>query len=125
MTSPQDLSDIEAIKQLKARYCLLLDTQDWAGLSGLFLEEATFDIDKALYPNTRAFIDEISVGLADELHLHIAHMPIIELTRAGFRPRALDVHQPDGGGALPGPLRPHVRRLARRGHDHDLDHAAQ
>ena len=80
MTSLQELSDIEAIKQLKARYCLLLDAQDWEAFAALFTPDAAFDIDGAKYASTRAFVGDISVGLAGELHMHIAHMPIIEIT---------------------------------------------
>lgn len=38
------MDDIEAIKQLKARYFRTLDTKDWDGLRRAFVDEAVVDI---------------------------------------------------------------------------------
>jgi hypothetical protein len=74
------LADIEAIKQLKARYCLLLDAQEWEALRGLFTDDATFSVGSGDYPGPDAFVDRLRASLTGELHVHVAQMPIIELT---------------------------------------------
>jgi hypothetical protein len=38
MDDTATLREIEAIKQLKARYCRLLDTKDWQGWRSLFAD---------------------------------------------------------------------------------------
>ena len=43
------LADIEAIKQLKARYCLLLDAQEWVDLRALFTDDARFSVGSGDY----------------------------------------------------------------------------
>jgi SnoaL-like domain len=37
------MDDIEAIKQLKARYFRTMDTNDWAGFRGVFTEGVVMD----------------------------------------------------------------------------------
>jgi hypothetical protein len=37
------MDDIEAIKQLKARYCRTMDTKDWAGMRAVFADDVTMD----------------------------------------------------------------------------------
>src|SRR3984885_7915305 len=37
------MDDIEAIKQLKARYCRTMDTKDWAGMRRVFTDDVTMD----------------------------------------------------------------------------------
>ncbi len=41
------LLDIEAIKQLKARYCRYLDTKDWQAWRGLFADDFLSDTSPA------------------------------------------------------------------------------
>ena len=38
----QQLSDLEQIRQLKARYCRFIDTKQWTRLAGLFVEGTRF-----------------------------------------------------------------------------------
>ena len=40
---PEDLVDIEALKQLKARYCRLLDAKDWPAWRQLFTDDFVSD----------------------------------------------------------------------------------
>jgi hypothetical protein len=85
MTSLEDagwreLADIEQIKQLKARYCLLLDAQEWAELERLFTPDAHFSVGSGSYSSASAFVENLHTNLSGELHVHIAQMPIIELT---------------------------------------------
>lgn len=39
-----ELSELEALRQLKARYCRFCDTKDWQGFFDLFTEDAVFDV---------------------------------------------------------------------------------
>lgn len=74
------LADIEVIKQLKARYCLLLDAQEWDALRALFTDDASFSVGSGDYPDADAFVANLRKSLTGESHVHIAQMPIIELT---------------------------------------------
>ena len=74
------LAHMEAIKQLKARYCLLLDAQRWDDLLTLFVPDAHFSVGSGDYSSAAAFIDNLRVNLAGESHVHVAQMPIIEIT---------------------------------------------
>ena len=44
------LPEIEAIKQLKARYCRFLDTKDWAAWRGIFADDFLSDTSQAGAP---------------------------------------------------------------------------
>lgn len=37
------MDDLEAIKQVKARYCRTMDTKDWAGMRHIFTDDVTMD----------------------------------------------------------------------------------
>ena len=37
------IDDIEAIKQLKARYCRTMDTKDWAAMRQVFTDDVEMD----------------------------------------------------------------------------------
>jgi hypothetical protein len=78
--TPEDLVAIEQIKQLKARYCLLLDAQEWEALAGLFVPDARFTVGSGAYSSAQAFIENLRANLSGELHVHVAQMPIIQLT---------------------------------------------
>lgn len=80
MHTLQDLSDLEAIKQLRARYCLLLDAQEWDGLRALFTDDCRFSVGSGDYDDPDAFVGNLRAALAGESHVHVASMPIIELT---------------------------------------------
>jgi 3-phenylpropionate/cinnamic acid dioxygenase small subunit len=41
----RQLFDLEEIKQLKARYCRLVDAKEWAGFRTLFADDAVFDLE--------------------------------------------------------------------------------
>lgn len=40
------LEAIEAIRQVKARYCRYLDTKDWDGLAGIFTHDMVLDVEQ-------------------------------------------------------------------------------
>ncbi len=88
----EQLSAIEEIKQLKARYFRCMDTKDWTGLQAVFAEDAEFDMrGEAADPSKAA--DGLVTGAAkiaafirnaveDLVTVHHGHMPEIELTSA-------------------------------------------
>jgi hypothetical protein len=81
--SPTELPDLEQVKQLKARYCLLLDAQEWGELRALFTDDARFSVGSGEYSSPDAFVENLRANLAGELHVHVALMPIIEFTGEG------------------------------------------
>ena len=38
------MDDVEAIKQLKARYFRTVDTKDWAGMRQVFADDVVIDV---------------------------------------------------------------------------------
>jgi uncharacterized protein (TIGR02246 family) len=78
----QDLVDIEAIKQLKARYFRLLDTKDWDAFADLFTEDCVHvlptDDERPPVPNDR-YLADIRRTLADAVTVHHGHTPEITL----------------------------------------------
>lgn len=91
--SPEQLCDIEAIRQLKARYLRYADTRQWEDYARCFTEDVS-----ALYvgvpragpdaPSDWAFegveslINLQSVAVADMVTIHQAHLPEITLIDA-------------------------------------------
>jgi hypothetical protein len=94
MTELETLLAIEAVKQLKARYCYALDTKDAAGYAAVFGEDGVFDI-------RRSDVNGVEAGRAEPgpaLHggaqiaaavlgalegvqsSHRAFLPIVEIT---------------------------------------------
>lgn len=77
------MDDIEAIKQLKARYFRTMDTKDWAGMRRLFTDDAvidTVDSGGGVIEGADAFLAFLRRALADQVTVHHGHMPEIELT---------------------------------------------
>jgi uncharacterized protein (TIGR02246 family) len=77
------LDDVEAIKQLKARYFRLLDTKDWDGFRGLFTDDVVIDTSQAggdVVAGVDAFLDFLQVALAGTTTVHQGHMPEIDVT---------------------------------------------
>jgi hypothetical protein len=77
--------DIEAIKQLKARYFRLLDTKDWAAFREIFTSDVHVDVSAdagpdAVYDGVDAFLEMLEPTLAGVVTVHHGHMPEIELT---------------------------------------------
>ena len=81
----------EALKDLKARFCLALDYQDWDAYAALFTQDGSIDVDSAV--NTRgqtpepqtqisgraAIRDTIPAILAQAETVHQVHSPILEI----------------------------------------------
>src|SRR5262249_14114223 len=75
--------DIEAIKQLKARYFRTMDTKDWAGMRAVFTDDVVVDTsasDGGVVEGADAFMAFLQGVLADVITVHHGHMPEIELT---------------------------------------------
>jgi SnoaL-like domain len=76
------LLEIEAIKQLKARYCRLLDTKDWQGWRGLFSDDFLSDTSQAggkVIRGADEFVAFTRKGLRNQATVHQVHAPEIEL----------------------------------------------
>lgn len=77
------MDDIEAIKQLKARYFRTMDTKDWAGMRQVFADDLTIDT-TASGGNVVTGADEFMVflrkAIGDVVTVHHGHTPEIELT---------------------------------------------
>ena len=77
-----ELADIEAIKQLKARYFRFLDTKDWDAFADVFTDDCVHllpvEDDRPAVPNDQYLVD-IRRTLADATTVHHGHMPEIEI----------------------------------------------
>jgi hypothetical protein len=86
-SAADQLLDLEAIKQLKARYFRLLDTRDWEGLSRVFTEDAEIDVTDDAGPEgrirgSREMVTMLEQVIGSARTVHHGHMPEIELTGA-------------------------------------------
>lgn len=108
------MDDIEALKQLKARYFRTLDTKDWDGMREVFTEDVVVDTTGsggAVVSGRDAFMEFVSTHLADILTVHHGHTPEIALTSpttaTGIWAMEDRVRYPDG------------RELIAAGHYHE------
>jgi len=77
------LVEIEAIKQLKARYCRFLDTKDWDSWRSLFADDFHSDTAGAggkVIDGADEFVAFTRRSLGDRATVHQVHAPEIELT---------------------------------------------
>ena len=76
------MDDLEAICQLKARYCRFIDTKQWDGLHALFAPDARFEgLGSAPSgADLQTFVTGISTRFRDAVSIHHCHMPEIRLT---------------------------------------------
>ena len=77
------MEDIEAIKQLKARYFRTLDTKDWEGFRQVFADDVVVDTtasggERVVGADT--FLESLGTLLAGTTTVHHGHMPEITLT---------------------------------------------
>jgi SnoaL-like domain len=86
VTEPTDavqrLIDIEAIKQLKARYFRFMDAKRWADWAMVFAVDAVMDVPEAdMVTHGRAeIVRNVSTVLEGARTAHHGHMPEIEIT---------------------------------------------
>jgi len=80
------VDDIDAIRQLKARYFRLMDTKDWAGMRHVFADDvivdSTQDATGQAISGADAFMAFLPTVIGDVTTTHHGHMPEIELTSA-------------------------------------------
>jgi uncharacterized protein (TIGR02246 family) len=77
------VDDIEAIKQLKARYFRTLDTKDWDGYRQVFTDDVVMDTTESggsLIIGADEFMAYLREALAGATTVHQGHMPEITLT---------------------------------------------
>ena len=77
------LLQIEAIKQLKARYCRYLDTKDWDSWRSLFTDDFRSDTSQAggkVIVGADEFVAFTRRSLGERATVHQVHAPEIELT---------------------------------------------
>jgi uncharacterized protein (TIGR02246 family) len=77
------LLEIEAIKQLKARYCRYLDTKDWEAWRGIFTDDFVSDTSSAggkVIRGADDFVAFVRKTLEKQPTVHQVHAPEIELT---------------------------------------------
>jgi hypothetical protein len=79
------LSEIESIKQLKARYCRYLDTKDWDAWRQIFTDDFLSDTSEAggkVVEGADAFVAYVrkTLGQPGRPTVHQVHAPEIELT---------------------------------------------
>ena len=78
----QTLADLEAIKQLKARYFRLLDTKQWSEWAEVFTEDARLQwgpADEQIMQGRETIVAQVSANLEDGVSVHHGHMPEIEI----------------------------------------------
>src|SRR4051812_1739408 len=83
MDDMENIVDIEAIKQLKARYFRTMDTKDWAAMRQVFADDVVMDTTEAggnLITGADEFMAFLEGTLKNNLTVHQGHMPEIELT---------------------------------------------
>ncbi len=77
------MDDVEAIKQLKARYFRTMDTKDWEGMRQLFVDDVVIDTTESgggVVTGADEFLSFLRPTLADAVTVHHGHMPEITLT---------------------------------------------
>lgn len=85
VTGPEAWADVEAIKQLKAQYCRLLDTKDWVAWRDLFVDDFISDTSQAggkIISGADEFVAFLArtLGKPSQPTVHQVHAPEIELT---------------------------------------------
>ncbi len=77
------MDDVEAIKQLKARYFRLMDTKDWDGFRACFTDDVVVDVSAdgaGSFEGVDAFMTMLVPTLSEVVSVHHGHMPEITLT---------------------------------------------
>ncbi|HMG26347.1 MAG TPA: nuclear transport factor 2 family protein [Acidimicrobiia bacterium] len=75
--------DVEAIKQLKARYFRLIDTKDWDDLPAVFTHDVEINVSDEGGGVTRGATDFVSFlrsVIGNAITVHHGHTPEIEVT---------------------------------------------
>lgn len=77
----QQLLDIEAIKQLKARYFRCIDTKAWDAWGEVFTADVVMEVPEvgAVMTGRADVVRQVSAALEGATTIHHGHMPEIEL----------------------------------------------
>jgi uncharacterized protein (TIGR02246 family) len=79
------MDDLDAIKQLKARYFRTMDTKDWHGMRQVFTDDVAVDTTASggsVIQGADAFVAVLQDMLGDAITVHHGHTPEIEVTSA-------------------------------------------
>ncbi len=79
------MDDVEAIKQLKARYCRTMDTKDWTAMREVFTDDVTMDSTDSggsVIEGADDFLAFLEQALHAVVTVHHCHMPEIHLETA-------------------------------------------
>jgi uncharacterized protein (TIGR02246 family) len=77
------MDDIEAIRQLKARYFRTMDTKDWLGMRQVFTDDVIMDTSAAggdVVAGADEFLAFLQPTLQEAITVHHGHMPEIEIS---------------------------------------------
>jgi uncharacterized protein (TIGR02246 family) len=77
------MDDLEAIRQLKARYFRTMDAKDWAEMRRVFADDAVIDTTASggsVIEGADEFMTFLRETLADVVTVHHGHMPEITIT---------------------------------------------
>jgi hypothetical protein len=77
------VDDVEAIKQLKARYFRAMDTKDWTAMRAVFTDDVVVDTTSSgggVVRGADDFITFLTGAIGDVVTVHHGHMPEIDLT---------------------------------------------
>ena len=77
------MDDVEAIRQLKARYFRTMDTKDWAGMRQVFTDDVVMDTTDSgggVIEGADEFMAFLSATLDGVVTVHHGHMPEITIT---------------------------------------------
>ncbi|HKA03010.1 MAG TPA: nuclear transport factor 2 family protein [Acidimicrobiales bacterium] len=77
--------DIDAIRQLKARYFRTMDTKDWNGLAAVFTDDVVIDMTgegARVTHGVAEYMPFLRQHIEPVITVHHGHMPEIELTSA-------------------------------------------
>jgi hypothetical protein len=77
------VDDLEAIKQLKARYCRTMDTKDWAAMRGVFTDDVTIDTSDSgggVVTGADEFMTFLVAAIGEAVTVHQCHTPEIDVS---------------------------------------------
>ena len=77
------MDDIEAIRQLKARYFRAMDTKDWDGMRATLTDDVVIDTSEAgggVFSGGDEFMVFLKDVLGDAVTVHQGHMPELDVT---------------------------------------------
>ena len=76
------MDDIEAIKQLKGRYCRTMDTKDWAAMRRLFTDDLVMDTvasGGSVVAGADDFMTFLTQAIGEVVTVHHCHTPEISI----------------------------------------------